>query len=482
MRPEVNQADPLEERQGVMKEVPSPRTAARLTIFVAVCTIFAPLLPATAVARSGDGPFGNGRPLEGELTPSSAAPTEQSTPLGEIVVITVNAQQILTHSTARLSELANAVRNRPTAVDGSYFAPDVILVNEVSASDLARLRDNLNNLFSSNYGIFGMTSDDVKSKFLVNLTTMRVESSRTWPDVCIPGVRYQLINLRELQSEISVTVGGVHIRADYTGEGGPSCKNQNAIEARRQLAAADTRGSIVGDFNKRAMVLQRECDPEETSGEDSWYTDMTSFSSVDNRSYIDSVRHYHRANNLTMWHEWTHEQKQVSTLCDGSVGYRRNRIDYIFVSDTFQPLEAHADHPGWANAEEPGSIGCTPTPDCKYSDHRFVWARVGLGAPPAPDTTPPSDPTNLAATGGKRRISLSWAASNDSGGSGLAGYEVWRSTTGAAGSFTQIATTASTSYTNSGLIRGKTYWYYVVAYDNAGNRSNPSNTTSGTAS
>jgi Fibronectin type III domain len=448
-----------------MKELLSRQTAAQLAICVLALTIVAPLPPATGVRLF------------------SAVPTEQSTPSGEVVVITVNAQQILTHSAARLTELASAVRNRPTAADGNYYAPDVLMVNETSASDLATFRDAINDLYPSHsYGIFGLTSDDVKSKFLVNLTTMRVMSARTWPDICIPDVRYQLINLRELQSDISVTVAGVHIRADYTGEGGPSCKNQNAIEARRQLAAADTRGSIVGDFNKRAMLLQRECDPEETSGDESWYTDMTSFSAVDNRSYIDSVRHYHRANNLSMWHEWTHEQKDLSTLCDGSVGYRRNRIDYIFVSDTFQPLEAHADHPGWANAEEPGTVGCTPAPDCKYSDHRFVWARVGLGSPPAQDITPPSDPTSLVATAGKRKISLSWGTSSDTGGSGLAGYEVWRSTTGAAGSFTKLTTTTATSYTNSGLTRGRKYWYYVVAYDNAGNRSNPSNTASATAS
>jgi Endonuclease/Exonuclease/phosphatase family len=338
-----------------------------------------PLMPPAAVTHSGDRAPGAGTRLPSP-NPSAAAPVERSSPSNEVVVITVNAQQILTHSRARLRELANAVRNRPTAADGNYYAPDVVMVNEVSASDLERLRDGLNGVFSSNrYSIFGATSDDAKSKFLVNQTTMRVQSFLTWPDVCVPDVRYQLIELRELQSDIGVTVGGVHIRADYTGQGGPSCKNRNALEARSRLAAADTGVLIVGDFNRRAMVVQRECDPEETSGEESWYTDMTSLSSVDNRTYIDSVRHHRRAEDFTMWHEWTHEQKDLSTLCDATVGHRRNRIDYIFVSDPLQPLEAHADHPGWARADEPGAIGCTPAPDCKYADHRFVWARCGLG-------------------------------------------------------------------------------------------------------
>jgi PKD repeat protein len=96
----------------------------------------------------------------------------------------------------------------------------------------------------------------------------------------------------------------------------------------------------------------------------------------------------------------------------------------------------------------------------------------------AGDTTSPSAPTGLTASGAPRRASLSWQSSTDTGGSGLAGYEIYRSSTGAAGSFTKIATTTSTSYTDSPLDRRATYWYYVVAFDGAGNRSGQSNTAS----
>jgi chitodextrinase len=71
-------------------------------------------------------------------------------------------------------------------------------------------------------------------------------------------------------------------------------------------------------------------------------------------------------------------------------------------------------------------------------------------------------------------IVVSWSQSSDAGGSGLAGYEVWRSPTGDAGTFSRLATTTGTSYTNSGLKKHARYWYYVVAYDGAGNRSAPS--------
>ena len=53
--------------------------------------------------------------------------------------------------------------------------------------------------------------------------------------------------------------------------------------------------------------------------------------------------------------------------------HRRTRIDYIFAADA-TIAEAHADHPGWAG-EEPGSHS---PENFKYSDHRWVWARVAV--------------------------------------------------------------------------------------------------------
>ncbi|MEZ5566624.1 MAG: hypothetical protein R3F24_14450 [Gammaproteobacteria bacterium] len=46
---------------------------------------------------------------------------------------------------------------------------------------------------------------------------------------------------------------------------------------------------------------------------------------------------------------------------------------------------------------------------------------------PTPDTTAPSVPQNLAGTTvGTSRVDLSWSAATDTGGSGLAGYRVYR--------------------------------------------------------
>jgi fibronectin type 3 domain-containing protein len=93
------------------------------------------------------------------------------------------------------------------------------------------------------------------------------------------------------------------------------------------------------------------------------------------------------------------------------------------------------------------------------------------------DTTPPSAPSGLAASGAQSRVNLRWTASTDTGGSGLAGYEIWRAAS-ASGTFSKIGTTTQTSYTDGNLPRKQTFWYYVVAFDAAANRSGPSNTAS----
>lgn len=81
---------------------------------------------------------------------------------------------------------------------------------------------------------------------------------------------------------------------------------------------------------------------------------------------------------------------------------------------------------------------------------------------PPTDTTPPSVPTGLSATAlSSSSIALSWNASTDNaGGSGVAGYDVYRN-----GSL--IASPTTTGYTNNGLAANTTYSYAVRARDNA---------------
>ena len=91
------------------------------------------------------------------------------------------------------------------------------------------------------------------------------------------------------------------------------------------------------------------------------------------------------------------------------------------------------------------------------------WALVLEATSTAPDTTPPSVPTGLAATTvSSSEIALTWNASTDD--VGVAGYRVYRN-----GAF--VRTTAATSMTDTGLAPSTAYSYTVSAYDFANHES-----------
>jgi hypothetical protein len=91
------------------------------------------------------------------------------------------------------------------------------------------------------------------------------------------------------------------------------------------------------------------------------------------------------------------------------------------------------------------------------------------GAPPPPDTTPPSVPQNVSATAnGPTSVTVSWSPSIDTGGSGLAGYHVYRADhTGALATLPASAT----SFTDSSVKPSTGYSYTVDAFDGVPNTS-----------
>ncbi len=87
-----------------------------------------------------------------------------------------------------------------------------------------------------------------------------------------------------------------------------------------------------------------------------------------------------------------------------------------------------------------------------------------------PDTTPPTIPGNVQASAiSTSQVNFNWNLSTDN--IAVTGYKIFRNGT-------QIATTSSTSYQDSGLSQATTYTYSVKAYDGAGNESDHSNTAS----
>src|SRR5919106_4307479 len=96
-------------------------------------------------------------------------------------------------------------------------------------------------------------------------------------------------------------------------------------------------------------------------------------------------------------------------------------------------------------------------------------ATVTTPAAPAPDTTPPSAPSNLMANAiNSSRVDLSWTAATDN--VGVTGYEIFRNST-------WIATIGNaTTHSDTSALPTTTYSYQVRARDAAGNVSNLSNT------
>ena len=92
--------------------------------------------------------------------------------------------------------------------------------------------------------------------------------------------------------------------------------------------------------------------------------------------------------------------------------------------------------------------------------------------PDGGDTQAPSIPAGLSAQAiSSGQINLSWTASTDN--VGVTGYRIYRNNT-------QVATTANTSYSDTGLSSSTTYTYNVSAYDAAGNNSAQSSSASAT--
>ena len=126
------------------------------------------------------------------------------------------------------------------------------------------------------------------------------------------------------------------------------------------------------------------------------------------------------------------------------------------------------------------SVSGTITPTATSSSQTYSSIGMLLSASTAADATAPSVPTGLAVSGTPTAssVSLTWSASTDnSGGSGVAGYRIFRN-----GSTTPLNTTlaTTTSYTDTTVAASSTYSYTVAAVDRAGNQSAVSSAVSAT--
>jgi hypothetical protein len=139
-----------------------------------------------------------------------------------------------------------------------------------------------------------------------------------------------------------------------------------------------------------------------------------------------------------------------------------------------------AQNPALTNSQVRGLILSNVDPYTPYSGRTIASGagriNVYRALQAAGGQTPavPSAPTGLTATPGNGQASLSWTAS-----AGAAGYNVLRSTTSGNGYATVATGVTATTYTNTGLTNGTTYYYVVTATNSAGT-SGTSNQASAT--
>jgi endoglucanase len=98
------------------------------------------------------------------------------------------------------------------------------------------------------------------------------------------------------------------------------------------------------------------------------------------------------------------------------------------------------------------------------TDAQLISVLTGGAAPPPPNGAPYA-PSGLTATGGNGQVTLSWTAGN-----GATSYNLYRATqSGSESSNAPVVTgITGTSYTDSGLNSGTTYYYQVVAVNGSG--------------
>ena len=389
----------------------------------------------------------------------SIAPRATISPPGQVKIVAVNAHQNRVLGLKRftaLFELARGLRERPPAFDGGYSgavaAPDVVILQEMRPSNTEIFERLFKQRWGFKYQIIGPS--DSAATMIINTERIALQGDvTTWSDVCTDeehptdgrkSRNYEFAHLTDMATGAEFVVAGMHAAKNYATTGFSDCFVRNIAELRRQLSNETVPVIIGGDFNRRAVAEQHECDPNETTDPQPWWSMMTT-PSDGGRAYVDDVLLWNRAHRIPMNQEWTHEQDTSTVGCDGAPHLRRARIDYLFSAGA-GVAEAHADHPGWAGIR-PG----TRNPDnYQYSDHRWVWGRFAIAGPAQIDR-----PSATAQRDGG--IALTWT-----GVDGAAGYVVYRALVGHPYRVYRRVPSTETSFLDTSTTDGSVYRYAVA--------------------
>ncbi|WP_240522202.1 cellulose binding domain-containing protein [Amycolatopsis vastitatis] len=141
-------------------------------------------------------------------------------------------------------------------------------------------------------------------------------------------------------------------------------------------------------------------------------------------------------------------------------------VAYLDMTNSFNPASLTA----WGDRFLNGTNGVRQT---SKEATGYGGGQADTQAPSVPGTPAVSGVTSSGAT-------LTWTASTDN--VGLTGYDVLRAPGASGGAFAVVGSTATTSFTDSGLAASSTYRYQVRARDAAGNTSALSEAATATTS
>jgi len=138
------------------------------------------------------------------------------------------------------------------------------------------------------------------------------------------------------------------------------------------------------------------------------------------------------------------------------------------ISDLYQGT--HSDSTGlvghWDFEEGSGSTAYDSSGN--GNDGSINGATWSTDTPSEGDTSVPSAPRNLQASAGDGQVELTWDVPSDDGGGSITDYKIYRGTTSGSLSYHHSVDGSTTSYTDSGLTNGQTYYYQVSAVNSAG--------------
>ncbi|WP_051941238.1 glycoside hydrolase family 48 protein [Phaeacidiphilus oryzae] len=266
-------------------------------------------------------------------------------------------------------------------------------------------------------------------------------------------------------SKTTVTATGFTIPSDLTWSGQPDTWNPSSPGGNTGLHV--TVASTGSDVGVCAAYVKTLCYYAAKSGD--------SASAALAKSLLDALSTMTDSKGITVPETRTDYSNFSGTVYVPS-GWSGTmpRGDKIAPGATFLSLRSwYKNDPDFAKVQSYLNGGSAPV----FTYHRF-WAQADVamafavygelfeGGGGTGDTTPPSAPTGLTATAvTASSVSLSWQAATDN--VGVAGYQVLRGGT-------QVGSTTSLSYTDTGLTASTKYTYTVTASDAAGNVSPPS--------